>query len=106
MNVDLDKVVVENNETAQQFEARVGRQLAIVEYQLIKGGILFSHTEVHPALAGQGIANKLAHTALEYARAQQLNVVPLCPFVASYIRRHLEYLELVDPPFRTHVQNG
>ena len=40
---------------------------------------------------------------LEYARQERLNVVPLCPFVASYIRRHQEYLDLVSPERRAAV---
>lgn len=27
-------------------------------------------------------------------------VVPLCPFVRAYLKRHPEYLELVDPEYR------
>ena len=59
--------------------------------------IIFLHTGVPEALAGHGIANKLASFALEEARSQKLTVVPLCPFVASYIRHHQEYLSLLDP---------
>ncbi len=68
--------------------------------------IVFTHTEVPEALEGHGIAAKLAHTALEHARAQRLTVVPLCPFVASYIRRHAEYQGLVHPDYRAQVLKG
>ena len=46
-------------------------------------------------LEGRGIASKLAKTALDYSRAEGLTVVPLCPFIASYIERHPEYADLV-----------
>ncbi len=104
MSVDLDNVVIENNQAAQRFQAQVDGYLAVVEYGLVGASIVFTHTEVPEALAGHGIANKLAHTALEYARTQQLTVVPLCPFVARYIRRHPEYRALVDPAFSALVQ--
>jgi predicted GNAT family acetyltransferase len=106
MNVDLDKVVIDNNATDQRFEAHVDGQLAVVEYSLTDTRIVFTHTGVPPALSGHGLANKLAATALEYARTQHLTVVPLCPFVASYLRRHPEYGDLVDPAFRNRVQQG
>ncbi len=106
MGVDLANVVIENNRMAQRFQAQVDGNLAMVEYGLVGASIVFVHTEVPEALAGHGIANKLAHTALEYARTQQLTVVPLCPFVASYIRRHPEYQALVEPAFRALVQPG
>jgi uncharacterized protein len=33
--------------------------------------------------------------ALDDIRSRGLQVVPLCPFVAAYIRRHPEYEDLV-----------
>ena len=106
MKADLDTVKIENNSAAQRFEARVGRYLAVVEYQRGRDLIVFTHTEVPEELEGQGIAGRLARAALEYARARQLTVVPLCPFVASYIRRHHEYADLVHPEYRAAVQSS
>jgi predicted GNAT family acetyltransferase len=34
--------------------------------------------------------------ALDFARDKQLRVVPLCPFVAGYLRRHPEYQDLLS----------
>ena len=95
MQGNIDDVTVENNEAAQRFEVKVGNQLAVVEYRRAGNNIIFTHTGVPPALEGQGIASKLARSALEYAQQQQLTVFPFCPFVASYIRRHPEYQGLV-----------
>ncbi len=104
MSVDLNTVLVVNNEAAHRFEVQVDSEIAVIEYGLVDESIVFIHTEVPDALAGQGIAQKLAQTALAYARAQRHTVVPLCPFVASYIRRHPEYHTLVDPAFSALVQ--
>jgi hypothetical protein len=70
-------------------------QFAVLTYKQQAGRIVFLHTGVPPALEGRGIASQLASFALEEARAQHLTVVPRCPFVASYIRRHREYLSLL-----------
>jgi len=35
-------------------------------------------------------------TALDFARANHFRVVPLCPYVAAFIRRHAEYHDLVS----------
>lgn len=106
MNVNLDTVVVENNTADQQFQAQVNGHLAVVEYGFVDGSIVFTHTEVPHALAGHGIGDKLVHTALEHARTQQLTVVPLCPFVASYLRRHPEYHALVHAAYQARVHQG
>ena len=55
-----------------------------------------SHTGVPFALEGRGIASRLARAALEYARAHELKVVPLCSFVAGYIQKHPEYKDLLE----------
>src|SRR3954462_14640478 len=97
MNANLDDVTVANNETAQRYEARVDGQLAVIIYQQVGDRIVFIHTEVPEALEGHGIAGKMAQVALDDARARRLEVIPQCPFVASYIRRHPEYADLVPP---------
>jgi predicted GNAT family acetyltransferase len=97
MNGNLDDVTVANNETAQRYEARVDGQLAVIIYQQLGDRIVFMHTEVPEALEGHGIAGKMAQFALEDARARHLAVIPQCPFVAGYIRRHPEYADLVPP---------
>ncbi|SRR6266542_3954664 len=86
---------VRNNRAAQRFELVIGDRLAQIAYAERDGVITFIHTEVPPELEGQGIASRMAHTALEYARERQLRVVPRCPYVAGYIRRHPEYQSLV-----------
>ena len=95
MSTDFEHIEVKNNEDEQQYEAKVEGHTALLAYEREGGTITFLHTEVPPALEGHGIASKLAHAALEYAGAQKLSVVPLCPFVRSYIRRHPEYLSLL-----------
>jgi predicted GNAT family acetyltransferase len=65
--------------------------------------ITFWHTYVPPSMEGHGVGGALARTALEAARRDGLTVVPRCPFVASYIRRHPEYLDLVRESLRAEL---
>jgi len=92
---DVDALVVENNEKARQFQVRVEGHLARILYAYSNGSIILVHTEVPPTLEGRGIAGNLARAALEYAREHKLTVIPRCPFVADYIRKHPEYQSLV-----------
>lgn len=103
MEIDLDNVTVKNNEGARRYEAQIEGHRASIAYQRTGDRIIFTHTEVPEALEGHGIAAKLAHTALEDAQVQHLTVIPLCPFVASYIRNHREYSTLVPPDSRERV---
>jgi uncharacterized protein len=94
---------VQNNTAASRFEVEVDGALAIIAYLRDGQTITFTHTQVPPALEGQGLASSMAHAALDYAQAQGLVVIPLCPFVASYIQRHQEYLPLVHAAHRPRV---
>jgi predicted GNAT family acetyltransferase len=96
--VNLDAVEVTHNEATQRFEAHVNGQSAFLTYRRLNGTIIFDHTEVPPPLERHGLAGKLVRTALEYASSTGLKVVPLCLYVASYIRKHPEYQALLSPP--------
>ena len=92
-----DTVTVRQNLEEQRYEAIVdGRRAGFVTYVEKPGGIVFVHTEVDSAFEGQGVGSRLAAGALDAARARGLSVVPRCPFIAEYIRRHPEYQPLVD----------
>ncbi len=99
MNVNLDDVTVADNKAEQRYEARVDGQLALIAYERAAAHIVFTHTETPARLEGHGIAGKMARVALEDAREQHLSVIPRCPFVADYIRRHPEYQDLVAPEY-------
>ena len=95
MDIDTDKLVVEDDPELHAFVIRYEGQRALVAYRKREGTIIYTHTEVPAELEGHGIAGRLAKHALDYARANGLRVVPQCPYVAAYIERHPEYRDLV-----------
>lgn len=50
--------------------------------------ITFTHTHMRKAFQGQGLAHVLAEGALADAVARHLRIVPKCPFIAKYLRKH------------------
>ena len=84
-----------DNREESRFEARVGGEVAFVEYRREGKTIFFTHSEVPPSLEGKGIGTALARAALDQARADGVRVVPLCPFFAAFIKRHPAYADLV-----------
>ena len=96
MSGEQEQLTVRDNVVEQQYEVHLRGQVAVLQYKRMEGRIILIHTEVPPALEGHGIAGMLARTALEAARADGLEVVPRCSYVAAYIRRHREYLPLVN----------
>ena len=98
MSTDYEHIVVNNNEDEQRYESVVEGHLAVLTYSREGSNtIIFFHAGVPPAIEGNGVASTITHFALEEARAQHLTVVPLCPFVAEYIREHEEFQSLVEP---------
>ena len=96
MGLNLNDVSVTHNEQAQRFELLVAGLRALITYRRFPDRIIFVHAEVPPPLEGQGLAAKLARVALDFARVNHLHVVPLCPYVSNFIRKHPEYQDLVS----------
>lgn len=86
---------VVNNTEESRFEVASGSQLSILQYRKDASRLALIHTEVPEDLAGQGIGSALVKTALEYAKSNNLEVLPYCPFTAAYIERHPEWQEIV-----------
>ena len=92
---------ITNNEAARRWEARLDGELAgYSEYRVGRGSVVFTHTVVDPEFEGRGIGSSLAKTALDAAVAAGQRIVPYCPFVSAYLRRHNEYDDWVDRPPR------
>lgn len=100
---DTDGAIVNQNESTNRFEIAVDGHTSFLQYHRGSDAISLMHTEVPKELEGRGIGSRLAKAGLEFARNASLKVVPLCPFVVAYIRRHPEYLELVQEKYRSRV---
>jgi predicted GNAT family acetyltransferase len=90
----IGPIEVVDNVAAERYEAHVAGEMGIATYRRQGDSIVFTHTEVPPAIAGHGVADALVHTALDAARAQGLRVVPACHFVDAFMQRHPEYDDL------------
>ena len=58
---------------------------------------VFYHTEIGDAFAGQGLASILVQQALTDVRALGKRVVPVCPYVAKFLKKHDEFADITDP---------
>src|SRR5687768_9730914 len=57
-----------------------GEPVAFMEVGTSENRLTVYHTEVSEKLKGEGIGMKLMESMVAYARANKLNVLPLCPF--------------------------
>jgi uncharacterized protein len=89
-------VDIVDNEAEQRYEAYLDGALAgFIVYRDEPRGRVFLHTEVDPAFQGKGVGGHLVKGALEAVRARGGKMVPVCPFVAAYLKRHPEFADIV-----------
>jgi len=72
-----------------------GEVAGFAEYRVRPDALAFTHTEV--LVEGRGLGTRLVKGVLDDVRASGGMIVPLCPFIAAYIKRHPEYEDLIAP---------
>lgn len=86
-----------------RFEVRQGeRVVGLASYHVEHGQMTLPHTEVDPAMGGQGLGKTLVAGVLDAARERGLTVLPYCSFVRHYIQQHPELVDLVAAEDRPH----
>jgi uncharacterized protein len=97
---------IADNTALHRFELHVDGEVAVVVYEKAGDLLRLIHTEVPESLEGKGMGSKLVGAVLRFAQENKVSVVPLCPFVAQYMKRHPEYNATVDPPHRWMIDSG
>ena len=91
-------MTVRDDVARQRYELEVEGGLAFVDYRRDGRKVIMTHAEVPPALRGGGVGSALVKGALALVRERGEKVVPLCSFVAQYMRRHPETRDLLAEP--------
>jgi hypothetical protein len=100
---DIDATVRDDPQNHRYLLEVDGEVVGVAVYHLRGNRYFFVHTEIDPEHEGEGLGSTLARGALDDVRAMGMKIVPLCPFMASYIERHPEYVELVDQPLLERI---
>ena len=91
---------IRDNAEAHRYELPVGKEVAVVIYNLSEKNLMITETLVPEALEGQGIASRLARHVIEDARTRGLVILPVCPFFSAYLQKHPEHADVVHPTYR------
>jgi predicted GNAT family acetyltransferase len=95
MNYNESKLKV--NSELHRLELEVEGSIAFIKYKLDGEMLFLIHTEVPPALEGKGAGSAIVQKALQYAKDNNFKIVPICPFVQSYLKRHKEWNDIIVP---------
>ncbi|HEY7596909.1 MAG TPA: GNAT family N-acetyltransferase [Actinophytocola sp.] len=84
-----DDARVELNSDKQRYELLVGDEVAgFAEFHESGNRVVFTHSEVDDAFSGQGLGKVLAGGALDDAVERDKVIVPVCEFIAAYLKKN------------------
>lgn len=73
-----------------------GKQEAMMTFVFAgEDKIIIDHTEVNPGNEGKGFGKKMVTKAVEYARENNLKIIPLCPFAKSVFDKMAEFRDVL-----------
>lgn len=78
----------ENHPRGAFFIEQDGKRLAEMTYSRVNAAlIIIDHTEVDPAMTGQGVGRKLLDAAVSWARETNTKILVTCPFAKVQFER-------------------
>ncbi|GJM30158.1 MAG: hypothetical protein DHS20C17_27930 [Cyclobacteriaceae bacterium] len=86
---------IQHDKSKQLFYADLGSDRMKLEYTKSGRAIDFTSTFVPPSHRNQGLGGQLVKAGLDYAIDNKLSVSATCPFVATVIRNHPQYGDLL-----------
>jgi len=74
---------------------REGRQVGELHYRRAGARILITHTEVAAEMREQGLGQLLVDAAAQWARAENLKLVPLCSYAGRVLAASPQYADVL-----------
>ena len=99
MKSELENIELVKNETDKQFEMVVDGHKAFIQFNELSDRIALVHTEVPEELGGKGVGTALVEKTLNFIKESGKALMPYCPFVFAYIKRHPEWKSIVSEKF-------
>lgn len=100
MKPEYLEIPLVKNAEKRHFEIAVEGHIALIAYREHENIISLIHTEVEPKLEGKGAATAIIEKTLDYLETNNYKLVPLCPLVFAYIKRHPDWKRIVDENFK------
>jgi predicted GNAT family acetyltransferase len=69
--------------------------MAKMTYTVAGTRVIIDHTDMDERLRGTGAGKSLVHAAVEWARAENARLLPLCPFARSVFDKTPEYADVL-----------
>jgi len=91
------EIIQENEDRKGLFKAiEDGKEAGVMTYTWAGSTkFIIDHTEVNPDFKGKGVGQQMVMKAVEYARANHLKIMPLCPFAKSVFDKNPEITDVL-----------
>ena len=86
---------IKENTDKRRFEVKLDDSFAFIDFIRAEDKMYLTHTEVPSQMEGKGVGSALVKFAFQKIEEEERKLVPLCPFVASYVKKHPEYSTLL-----------
>lgn len=86
---------VTDNTDKSRFELEESGELAYADYAIRDGVLSIKYVFSPEALRGTGAAGRVMQGVVDAAKAQNLKIIPICGYAASWLRKHKEYHDLM-----------
>jgi predicted GNAT family acetyltransferase len=105
----VNDVTIRHNPERNRFEVLTGGNvIGKAVYKEYDGGgapqRIFYHTVINEEYGGQGLAGKLAKVALTETVEAGRAIVPVCPYIKKYVRKHPEYAAATVATTLAHLE--
>jgi predicted GNAT family acetyltransferase len=90
--------VVHNREQLRYEVYSDGDLAGFTQYYRTGDRVVFTHTEIDNAFSGQGLGKVLAGEALDDVVANGKVIVPMCEFIAGYLKKTDKYDGHIEAP--------
>ncbi len=98
MTDEAEQPVVTHAPDRSRYEISLGGEPAgFTAYLDRDGQRIFHHTEIDDRFGGKGLAGVLVAHALGDSREAGMRIVPVCPYIARWVKSHHDVDDVLDP---------
>lgn len=94
----MAKVVHNEEKLRYEVYSDDDKPAGFTQYYRTGDRVVFTHTEIDKAFGGQGLGKVLAGEALDDVVANGKVIVPMCEFIAGYVKKTDKYDGHVQAP--------
>ncbi len=102
MKTEFEIIPLVKNDAKKRFEIEIEGHFAFINFGETENQIALVHTEAETELAGTGAAAAVVEKTLNFIKQSGKKLLPFCPYVFAFIKKHPEWKAIVDEKFASY----